>query len=144
MRPSAELHFAGLRPACSSEWRPGVVTTAHMAAQVTAVEDMTTEEQISKSRDERDEALQNLRDTLTEVNAKVERAGGDLRPDHLVESHPVAASLVSGALGFLIGSIVDSRGIGPIMIAAVAGLALSMRASREAGEHNGGERYSTE
>lgn len=93
---------------------------------------------------ERDQALQNLRDTLTEVNARVERAGGDLRPDHLVESHPVAASLVSGALGFLIGSIVDSRGIGPIMIAAVAGLALSMRASREAGEHNGGERYSTE
>ena len=67
-----------------------------------ALRDMTTEEQISKNEDERDEARQNLRDTLTEVNAKVERAGDDLRPDHFIESHAVAASLVAGALGFLI------------------------------------------
>jgi hypothetical protein len=105
---------------------------------------MTTEEQISKNQDERDEARQNLRDTLTEVNAKVERAGDDLRPDRLVRSHPGAASLASGALGFLIGSIVNSRGTGAIMIAAVAGVALSMRAYGKAGEQDGGEKYSTE
>ena len=62
----------------------GMVTGSHdnrrRTAQDLAVEDMTTEEQISKNQDERDEARQNLRDTLTEVNAKVERAGGDLRP----------------------------------------------------------------
>jgi hypothetical protein len=101
-------------------------------------------EQISKNQNERDEARQELRDTLTEVNAKVERAGGDLRPDHLIESHPVAASLVAGALGFLIGSTNDSRGTGPIMIAAVLGLALSMRFSREASEHDGRERPTTD
>jgi len=105
---------------------------------------MTTEEQISKNQDERDEARQNLRDTLTEVNAKVERAGGDLRPDHLIESHPVAASLVAGALGFLIGSTINSRGTGPIMIAAVLGFALSIRSSRAASEHDGRESSSTE
>ena len=106
------------------------------------VEDMATEEQkeqISKNQDERDGARQDLRDTLTEVNAKVERAGGDLRPDHLIESHPVAASLVAGALGFLIGSTLDSRGTGPIMIAAVLGFALSIRSSRDTSEPDGRE-----
>jgi len=105
---------------------------------------MTTEEQISKNQDERDEARQDLRDTLTEVNAKVERAGGDLRPEHLVESHPVAASLVAGALGFLIGSTINNRGTGPIMIAAVLGFALSIRSSREASERDGRETHSTD
>jgi hypothetical protein len=101
---------------------------------------MTTEEQISKNQDERDEARQDLRDTLTEV----ERAGGDLRPGHLVESHPVAASLVAGALGFLIGSTINNRGTGPIMIAAVLGFALSIRSSREASERDGRETSSTD
>jgi len=105
---------------------------------------MTTEEQISKNQDERDEARQNLRDTLTEVNAKVERAGGDLRPEHLVESHPIAACCVAGALGFLLGASVKSRGAGPIMIATLLGFALSIRSSREASEHDGRETASTD
>ena len=89
---------------------------------------MTTEEQISRNQDERDEARQNLRDTLTEVNAKVERVGEDLRPDQLVRSHPVAASLLAAGFGFLLGSTTRRHGVsGPIMIAAVLGLALSMR-----------------
>jgi hypothetical protein len=100
---------------------------------------MTTEEEISRNQDERDEARQNLRDTLSEVNAKVERAEGDLRPDHLIESYPGAASLVAGAVGFLIGSTINSRTTGPIMIAAVGGFALSIRSSREAGERYGRE-----
>jgi hypothetical protein len=105
---------------------------------------MTTEEQIAKNQDERDEARQNLRDTLTEVNAKVERAGDDLRPERMVESHPVAACLVAGALGFLIGSTINNRGTGPIMIAAVLGFALSIRSSREASERDGREKSSTD
>lgn len=93
--------------------------------------DMTTEEQISKNQDERDEARQNLRDTLSEVNAKVERAGRDLHPDRLVESHPVAACMVAGALGFFIGSTVKHRVTGAIAIAALLGFALSRRSSSE-------------
>jgi hypothetical protein len=50
---------------------------------------MTTEEQISKDQDERDDAIQNLRETLTEVNAKVERAADEFRLVHLIQSHPV-------------------------------------------------------
>lgn len=105
---------------------------------------MTTEEQISKDQDERDEARQNLRETLNEVNEKVERAGEDFRPDHLIASHPVGASLVAGALGFLVGSIFNRRGAGPIMIAAVLGFALSIRSSREADDGNDGQASSTD
>ena len=90
---------------------------------------MTTTEQISAIQTERDDARQNLRDTLTEVNDKVERTEDQMRPDHVIESHPVGASLIAGALGFLFGSIVNSRGAGPIVIAALLGVALSKHTS---------------
>jgi len=86
---------------------------------------MTTQEQISAIQTERDDARQNLRDTLTEVNDKVERTEDEMRPDHVIESHPVGAALIAGALGFLFGSIVNSRGAGPIVIAALLGVAIS-------------------
>jgi len=109
-----------------------------------AVEDMTTEKQIAQNQDERDEARQDLRDTLTEVKVKAERAEDGLRPDHLIERHAVAASLVAGALGFLVGSTVNSRRTGPIMIAAVLGFALALRSSRDPSEHDGRETSSTD
>ena len=93
------------------------------------METMTTEEQISAIQTERDDARQNLRDTLTEVNDKVGRAEDEMRPDHVIESHPVGASLIAGALGFLFGSIVNSRGAGPIVIAALLGVAISKHGS---------------
>lgn len=90
---------------------------------------MTTQEQISAIQTERDDARQNLRDTLTEVNDKVERTETEMRPDHVIESHPVGAALIAGALGFLFGSVVTSRGAGPIVIAALLGVALSKHSS---------------
>ncbi len=92
---------------------------------------MTTQEQITAIQTERDDARQNLRDTLTEVNDKVERTEDGMRPDHVIESHPVGASLIAGALGFLFGSIVTSRGAGPIVIAALLGVALSKHGSND-------------
>ena len=89
------------------------------------METMTTEEQISAIQTERNDARQNLRDTLTEVNDKVERTEDEMRPDHVIESHPVGSALIAGALGFIFGSIVTSRGAGPIVIAALLGVALS-------------------
>lgn len=105
---------------------------------------MTTAERISKNLDERDEARQDLRDTLAEVNAKVERAGGDLRPEHLVAAHPVAACLVAGALGVLFGTNVKSRGTGPIIVATLLGVALSIRSSGGRSERDGRETSSTD
>ncbi|MFZ1121984.1 MAG: hypothetical protein WB580_22620 [Candidatus Binataceae bacterium] len=98
---------------------------------------MTSQEEISRNQDERDDARQDLRDTLTEVNAKLERAGNEFRPDHLIEGHSVGACLVVGALGFLIGSSINSRVTGPAMIAALLGFALSRRASSESSECDG-------
>jgi len=95
------------------------------------METMTTEEQISAIQIERDDARQNLRDTLTEVNDKVGRTEDEMRPDHIIESHPVGASLIAGALGFLFGSIVNSRGAGPVVIAAMLGFAVSKHGSND-------------
>ena len=78
-----------------------------------------TEEQISQIQDERDRARQDLRDTLSEVNAKLERAGNEFRPGHLIEGHAVGACLIVGVLGFLLGSSINSRVTGPAMIAAL-------------------------
>jgi len=95
------------------------------------METTTTEEQISAIQIERDDARQNLRDTLTEVNDKVGRTEDEMRPDHVIESHPVGASLIAGALGFLFGSIVNSRGAGPVVIAAMLGFAVSKHGSND-------------
>jgi hypothetical protein len=92
---------------------------------------MTNEEQISAIQAERADARQNLRDTLTEVNDKVERTENDLRPGQIIESHPVGASMIAGALGFLFGSIVNSRGAGPVVIAAMLGFAISRHDSSD-------------
>jgi hypothetical protein len=89
------------------------------------------EERISAIQDERDDAREDLRDTLTEVNAKVERAGEDLRPDRMIENHSAGAALLAGAIGFLVGTSSESRATGPIMIAALVGFALSRRGSRK-------------
>lgn len=93
------------------------------------MEPMTTEEQISAIQTERNDARQDLRDTLAEVNEKVGQAENEMRPDHVIEGHPVGASLIAGALGFLFGSIVNSRGAGPIVIAALLGVAISKHGS---------------
>jgi ElaB/YqjD/DUF883 family membrane-anchored ribosome-binding protein len=95
------------------------------------METMTTEEQISAIQIERDDARQNLRETLTEVNEKVGRTEDEMRPDHVIENHPVGASLIAGALGFLFGSIVNSRGAGPVVIAAMLGFAVSKHGSND-------------
>jgi len=93
------------------------------------MDNMTTEEQISAIQTERDDARQDLRDTLTDVNEKVGRVEDEMRPDRLIESHAVGASLIAGAVGFLFGSIVNSRGAGPVVIAALVGFAISKRGS---------------
>jgi hypothetical protein len=92
---------------------------------------MTNQEQISANQTERDDARQDLRDTLAEVNEKVERTEDEMRPDHIIESHSVGAALIAGALGFLFGSVVTSRGAGPIVIAALLGVALSKHGSND-------------
>ena len=64
---------------------------------------------------ERDEALQDLHNTLAEVGAKLETAEDNLRPVHLVENHAIGASLIAGA----------------VITAALFGFALSRRSAAD-------------
>ena len=131
-----ESRCAAPPPVSSSAWSAAIPTTRtptaqKLAAKAMVIEKTTTEEQISAIQIERSDARQDLRDTLTEVNAKVGRAEGEMRPDHVIESHPVGACLIAGALGFLFGSIANSRGAGPVVIAALLGFAISKHASKD-------------
>lgn len=65
---------------------------------------MTTEERISKKEDELDDARRDLRDTMTQVDEKLGRTEQALHPDHLVQTYPVSACCLAGAVGFLVGS----------------------------------------
>src|ERR1700675_3532628 len=111
--------FAAPSPAHSSEQLAPTVEIR--------VDLMTTEENNSRLETERADARQDLQDTLSEVNAKLSNAEDGLRPDRLVESHPVGAALIAGALGFVFGSTSTNRVSGPMIIAALVGFALSKR-----------------
>jgi hypothetical protein len=83
------------------------------------------EEQISRIEKELNGARRDLRETISAVNAKVEHAEEELRPDRLVERYPVGASCLAGALGFFVGSNAKNRIVGPLMILALLGYAIS-------------------
>ena len=88
---------------------------------------MTAQEEISKIEAELDEAQHDLRDTLTEARAKAEHQEGVLRPDRLVESYPIEATCLAGALGFIIGSRIHPSAVGPAMIVSLLGYAIWRR-----------------
>jgi hypothetical protein len=91
------------------------------------------EEQISRIEKELNGARRDLRDTISAVNAKVEHAEEELRPDRLVERYPVGASCLAGALGFLVGSNAKNRLVGPVMILALLGYAISKGRPKDRG-----------
>jgi hypothetical protein len=103
--------------------------------------DVTTDEEISKKREELNEASQDLRDTLTEVSAKAEHLEEKLRLDRMIESSPIGASCLAGALGFVIGSRAHPSAVGPAMIFALLG-ERSRKASQSTGEQGQRKRNS--
>ena len=100
---------------------------------------MTTDQEISKIEDELEGARGDLRDTMAEVNHKVERAEVALYPEQLVRSYPVGASCLAGALGFLIGSMTNNRVAGPAVMIALLGYAISERISKNGSAADGRE-----
>ena len=101
--------------------------------------DVTTEEEISKNREELNEARQDLHDTLTEVSAKAEQLEEKLRLDRLIESSPIGATCLAGALGFVIGSRAHPSAVGPAMICALLGYAISKCFSEQGSRDHGRE-----
>jgi hypothetical protein len=88
---------------------------------------MTTEEQISKIREEGNEARQELHNTLIEASAKAEELEERLHPDRIVESSPIAAAAVAGAVGFFLGSRAQPTIVGPVTFVALLGYAISKK-----------------
>jgi hypothetical protein len=88
---------------------------------------MTTEEQISKVREERDDARQDLRNTLIEVSAKAEELEERLRPERMIENSPIAAAALAGAVGFFLGSGAHPTVVGPVTFVALLSYAISKK-----------------
>src|ERR1700730_10841887 len=105
---------------------------------------MTTEEEISKNREELNEARQDLRDTLTDFSAKAEHLERTLRLDRLIESSPIGATCVAGALGFIIGSRAHPSAVGPAMIVALLGYAIWRRFPEHGSRSDGRETASNQ
>jgi hypothetical protein len=95
---------------------------------------MTAQEEISIVEAELDDARHALQETLTEVSAKAEHQEGALRPDRLIKNHPIGASCLAGALGFVIGSRAH---VGPVLMAALLSYAISTQFSTNGSSGDG-------
>ena len=100
------------------------------------------EERISKIENELNGARGDLRDTMSAVNAKVGDAEERLHPDRLIEKYAVGASCLAGAVGFLVGSNTKNRVVGPAMILALLGYAISKGLSKDWSRGDDGETVS--
>jgi hypothetical protein len=89
------------------------------------------EEQIFKIENELNGARHDLRDTMSAVNAKVEHAEEEFRPVRLIERYPVGASCLAGVLGLVVGSNTKNRIVGPVMLLALLGYAISKGLSKD-------------
>ena len=90
---------------------------------------MTTEEQISAIQTERDDARQDLRDTLSQVNDKVDHTEDEMRPDHVIESHTGRRRADRRSVGLSVWLDRQQPRRGPIVIAGLLGVAISKHGS---------------
>jgi hypothetical protein len=74
---------------------------------------------------ELEEARSDLRETLEEVNHKVEKMEARLRPWGIVRRNPAALPLLAGVLGFLFGSERRPRPLRSIAIFTALGAVLA-------------------
>jgi len=86
---------------------------------------------------ELEQAQRDLRETLEQVNHKVEQVETRLQPMAIMRNNPVALPLLAGLLGFLAGSDRQPRPLRWIKIGAVLGAAL---AAAHRGSNNGSNR----
>ena len=57
-----------------------------------------------ETKTEIEDAKEDLRDALHEINNRVEEGVAKLRPDRGIRKHPVTSACIAGALGFALGS----------------------------------------
>src|SRR5690349_11394671 len=96
---------------------------------------MAAEEELARIDRELDDARRDLRDTLEQVNEKVELAEAELRPVTIVRHHTLGVSCVAAALGFVAGGGLQAVRLEWIALGALLGSAIM--ASRKPGSEDG-------
>ena len=84
-----------------------------------------------------EDAKEDLRDALHEINHRVEEGVGRLRPDRGIRKHPLTSACVAGALGFALGA--DSREVTLIGLLLLGG-AIVLTRERKVGNSDESER----
>lgn len=79
-------------------------------------------------------ARDDLRETLEQVNHKVEAVEARLRPSAILRHNPLPLALFAGVVGFLVGS---GRGLRPLRWLVIGGGAVLAAANES--DHNGSD-----
>ena len=67
-----------------------------------------------------EDATEDLRDALHQINDRVEEGVSRLRPDRGIRRHPITSACLAGALGFALGS--DSAEVAMIGLVILGGV----------------------
>jgi len=71
-------------------------------------------------KNEIEDATEDLRDALHQVNDRVEEGVARFRPDRGIRRHPITSACLAGALGFALGS--DSAEVAMIGLVILGGV----------------------
>jgi hypothetical protein len=69
-----------------------------------------------------EDATEDLREALHQINDRVEEGVARLRPDRGIRKHPITSACLAGALGFALGS--DSAEVAMIGLVILGGVIL--------------------
>ena len=69
-----------------------------------------------------EDATEDLREALHQINDRVEECVARLRPDRGIRKHPITSACLAGALGFALGS--DSAEVAMIGLVILGGVIL--------------------
>jgi hypothetical protein len=79
-----------------------------------------------------EDATQDLREALHEINDRVEEGVARLRPDRGIRKHPITSACLAGALGFALGSdSAEVAMVGLVVLGAVIVLSKEHKKSHE-------------
>jgi hypothetical protein len=83
-------------------------------------------------KNEIEDATQDLRDALHQINDRVEEGVARLRPDRGIRKHPITSACLAGALGFALGSdSAEVAMVGLVVLGAVIVLSKEHKKSDE-------------
>jgi hypothetical protein len=86
-------------------------------------------------KDELNDATQDLRHTLHQLNNRVEERVARLRPARGIRKHPLTSACVAGALGFALGSDSSEVSLVGILLAGAAIMLIRENAGRHRHEN---------